>query len=110
MKAASQQQVAANFADYLKGSQKGPVVVTDNGEPTAGSEERFAVEPRDGGADARVADASLGKGTQFVRKTSGVRFSPAACRCFPSCGKIGVEDSGIFVSCDRIRLRSSLLL
>lgn len=33
MKVASQQQVAANFAEYVKASQKGPVVVTDNGEP-----------------------------------------------------------------------------
>lgn len=35
MKVASQQQVAANFADYLKASQKGPVVVTEDGEPVA---------------------------------------------------------------------------
>ncbi|MGH7140400.1 MAG: type II toxin-antitoxin system Phd/YefM family antitoxin [Pirellulales bacterium] len=35
MKVASQQQVAANFADYVKASQKGPVVVTNNGEPVA---------------------------------------------------------------------------
>ena len=35
MKAASQQQVAANFADNVKSSQKFPVVVTDNGEPVA---------------------------------------------------------------------------
>jgi prevent-host-death family protein len=35
VKVASQQQVAANFADYVKASQKGPVVVTDNGEPVA---------------------------------------------------------------------------
>ncbi|MGH7136416.1 MAG: type II toxin-antitoxin system Phd/YefM family antitoxin [Pirellulales bacterium] len=35
MKVASQQEVAANFADYVKASQKGPVVVTDNGEPVA---------------------------------------------------------------------------
>lgn len=35
MRIASQQQVAANFADFVKASQKGPVVVTDNGEPVA---------------------------------------------------------------------------
>ncbi|HJT31803.1 MAG TPA: type II toxin-antitoxin system Phd/YefM family antitoxin [Pirellulales bacterium] len=35
MKVASQQQVAANFAEYVKASQKGPVVVTKNGEPVA---------------------------------------------------------------------------
>lgn len=35
MKVATQQQVAANFADYLKASQKGPVIVTENGEPIA---------------------------------------------------------------------------
>jgi prevent-host-death family protein len=35
VKVASQQQVAANFADYVKASQNGPVVVTDNGEPVA---------------------------------------------------------------------------
>lgn len=35
MKVVSQQEVAANFADYVRASQKGPVVVTDNGEPVA---------------------------------------------------------------------------
>jgi prevent-host-death family protein len=35
VKVASQQQVAANFADYVKASQKGPIIVTDNGEPVA---------------------------------------------------------------------------
>lgn len=35
MKIASQQQVAANFANYVKATQKGPVVVTENGEPVA---------------------------------------------------------------------------
>lgn len=35
MKVASQQQIAANFADYVKASQKGPVIVTENGEPVA---------------------------------------------------------------------------
>ncbi|HEX7377469.1 MAG TPA: type II toxin-antitoxin system Phd/YefM family antitoxin [Pirellulales bacterium] len=35
MNIASQHEVAANFADYLKASQKGPVIVTDNGEPVA---------------------------------------------------------------------------
>lgn len=33
MKVASQKQVAANFAEYVKASQKGPVVVTKNGKP-----------------------------------------------------------------------------
>lgn len=35
MKVASQQQVAANFADYVKASQEGPVVVTNKGKPVA---------------------------------------------------------------------------
>lgn len=35
MTVASQQQVAASFADYVKASQKGPVVVTNNGGPVA---------------------------------------------------------------------------
>ena len=35
MKVASQQQVAANFGEYVKASQKGPVVVTNNGKPVA---------------------------------------------------------------------------
>jgi prevent-host-death family protein len=35
VKVATQQEVAANFADYVKASQKGPVVVTEDGEPVA---------------------------------------------------------------------------
>jgi prevent-host-death family protein len=35
VKVATQQQIAANFAGYLKASQKGPVIVTENGEPVA---------------------------------------------------------------------------
>lgn len=35
MKFASQQEVAANFVEYVKASRKGPVVVTSKGKPVA---------------------------------------------------------------------------
>ena len=35
MKVASQKEVAADFAEYLKATKKGPVVVTNNGKPVA---------------------------------------------------------------------------
>lgn len=35
MKVASQSEVAANFAEYVKATKKGPVVVTDKGRPVA---------------------------------------------------------------------------
>ncbi len=44
MQVATQTEVAADFAEYVKASKKGPVVVTSNGKPVAvllspGSEE-----------------------------------------------------------------------
>ena len=35
MKVASQDEVAAHFAEYLKATKKGPVVVTSKGKPVA---------------------------------------------------------------------------
>jgi PHD/YefM family antitoxin component YafN of YafNO toxin-antitoxin module len=35
MKVASQNEVAADFAEYLKATKKGPVIVTDKGKPVA---------------------------------------------------------------------------
>ena len=35
MKVASQDEVAAHFAEYLKATKKGPVVVTSEGKPVA---------------------------------------------------------------------------
>ena len=35
MKVASQNEVAADFAAYVKAAKKGPVVVTDKGKPVA---------------------------------------------------------------------------
>jgi prevent-host-death family protein len=35
MKVATQQEVAADFAGYMKAVKKGPVVVTSNGKPVA---------------------------------------------------------------------------
>ena len=35
MKVASQQEVAADFAEYLKATKEGPVVVTSKGKPVA---------------------------------------------------------------------------
>jgi prevent-host-death family protein len=35
MKTATQTEVAANFARYVKAAKKGPVIVTDNGKPVA---------------------------------------------------------------------------
>ena len=35
MKIATQQEVAADFAEYVKATKKGPVVVTSNGKPIA---------------------------------------------------------------------------
>ena len=35
MKVASQDEVAADFAEYLKATKKGPVVVTSKGKPVA---------------------------------------------------------------------------
>ena len=35
MKFATQQEVAANFSEYVKASQDGPVVVTSKGKPVA---------------------------------------------------------------------------
>jgi prevent-host-death family protein len=35
MKTATQTEVAADFARYVKAAKKGPVIVTDNGKPVA---------------------------------------------------------------------------
>lgn len=35
MKVATQNEVAANFAEYVRASKKGPVVVTSRGKPVA---------------------------------------------------------------------------
>ena len=35
MKVATQQEVAADFAEYVKATKQGPVVVTDKGKPVA---------------------------------------------------------------------------
>jgi prevent-host-death family protein len=35
VKVATQDEVAADFADYVKATKKGPVVVTDKGKPVA---------------------------------------------------------------------------
>lgn len=35
MKVATQDEVAADFADYVKATKQGPVVVTDKGKPVA---------------------------------------------------------------------------
>jgi prevent-host-death family protein len=35
VKVATQEEVAADFAEYVRATKKGPVVVTSNGEPVA---------------------------------------------------------------------------